>query len=359
MDRNKLILFAGGGTATLLAAVMAVLLCLRISSVSDAANREKSAMNRLRSKYQNSNPFPTEENVGRIADKARDADGRVRTLREALDAGAVDGKDMSPQMFGREREEVIKSLVKDSPVADDGEAMVSSDCSFGFGRYDSGEQADRKNVPRLIRQLRLMDSLVRMFYDSGVLRIEAVGRQEFEKGLSKDSGSDDDSRPRHRHGSSRGGSSRGAAARGSSEIKVPVDKYTGECGVPVVRERFAFEFTTRQKGLVAVLNALSSFTPYATISSLSIEKTGEDVVFPDEVENKDKTSSKRKSEEQAEAAAPNLREKPAPRTARLVSGPLRETPVRVSMTVDIYAFPKNAVDENGEEGEEPAEEEEE
>ncbi len=359
MDKNKLILFVGGGIAAVLAVAMAVLLCIKISSASDAASKEKNAMSKLRSKYQNSDPFPTVENVGKIEAKVKDAGDRTWTLREALDAGAVDGEDMSPQMFGREREAVIKALLKDSPVADDGEVMAPPECAFGFSRYDSGEQADRKNVPRLIRQLKLMDSLVRMFYASGVLHIEAVGRQEFEKGVSKNSDSEADSgshRSRHR-----GGSSRGVASRGSSEISVPVDKYTGEHGVPVVRERFAFVFTTRQKGLVAVLNALASSSPYTTISSLSIEKTGEDVVFPDEVEKEEKsTSSKRKPDAPAEpAAATSLREKPAPRTARLISGPLRETPVRVSMTVDVYAFPKEAAAEDEEQGEESAEEEEE
>lgn len=357
MDKNKLILFVGGGVAALLAVAMTVLLCVKIASASDAASKEKSAMSKLRSRYQTSNPFPTEENVGRIAAKAKDSADWAMVLREALNAGAVDGEDMSPQMFGRERERVIKELLKDSPIADDGVRIAPEECSFGFGRYDSGEQAERKNVPRLVRQLKLMDSLVRMFYDAGVLRLEAVGRQEFEKGVSSKKGDDDEDTGRRSHAR---GSSRGSARNVSTSIDVPVDKYTGDFGVPVVRERFAFVFTARQKGLVAALNALAANAPYATISSLSIEKTGEDVVFPDEAEKEEKSVSKRKVEAPAaDAAASNLREKPAPRTARLISGPLRETPVRVSMMVDVYAFPKEAAEDNGEPDEESAADEEE
>ena len=88
--------------------------------------------------------------------------------------------------------------------------------------------------------------------------------------------------------------------------------------------------------------------PFAMVSGLQFAKTGEDVLVPAE------------PDPAAEAAAPKdangILEKPAPRTARLVSGPLFETPVQVTLYVDVYA-PATAADvaaagEGDEEGEE-------
>ena len=88
--------------------------------------------------------------------------------------------------------------------------------------------------------------------------------------------------------------------------------------------------------------------PFAMVSGLSFEKTGEDVVRP--------AAPDPAKAEAAPKAEGGLLEKPAPRTARFVSGPLFETPVQVALYVDVYA-PAAAAgpgdgDEDGEEEEE-------
>lgn len=92
-------------------------------------------------------------------------------------------------------------------------------------------------------------------------------------------------------------------------------------------ERLGFVFLTRQDGLIAALNAIDEMRPFAMVSGLSFSKTGDDVVKPAEPDPK----------QAAAAEATGILEKPAPRTARLVSGPLFETPVRVTLFVDVFS----------------------
>jgi len=93
-------------------------------------------------------------------------------------------------------------------------------------------------------------------------------------------------------------------------------------------ERFGFAFSTRQEGLIAAINAIDSMRPFAMVSGLSFSKTGEDVVMPEAPDP---------AKEAGPKAEGGILEKPAPRTARLVSGPLFESPVQVTLFVDVYA----------------------
>ena len=107
-------------------------------------------------------------------------------------------------------------------------------------------------------------------------------------------------------------------------------------------------FSTRQEGLIAVVNAIDAMRPFAMVSSLSFTKSGEDVVVPVEPDPAAAAAA-------AEAkAASGILEKPAPRTARLVSGPLFETPVLVALYVDVFSpvAEAAAAGDGGETGEE-------
>ena len=88
-----------------------------------------------------------------------------------------------------------------------------------------------------------------------------------------------------------------------------------------------------------MLNKLNEMRPFAVVSSLSFEKQGQDVVFPDEEKEEAQASGRRREAATPAPAAPAvINARPAPRTARLVSGPLRERPIRVNMTVDVYSI---------------------
>ena len=201
---------------------------------------------------------------------------------------------------------------------------------IGHDRYATGEPAQTPHVVRLLRQLRLTEQLVRMLYAAGPQRIEAVGRIVFETGAvaaSDDSGGYVRRKPR-----------RESAARDSALVVVPPPPVEGP--VPVDAERFGFRFVAREKAVLDFVDAVDAMRPYACVSGLSMAKTSDDVVFPDEAQEKESARRRGREEETfedraREPAQPLGPPKPPPRASRMVSGPLREAPVAVTVFVDV------------------------
>ena len=331
MKKNQLILAIGGGVSAVLVLGAAALAAAGFSGKGDARkNREKafSDLNRLHQSV----PFPSEENVEAAGKNLENARGWIETLDEELTVGTNDWakginlRRASPGEFSSLREETIQSLYDAAPVAEDGSKIVPDSFAFGFDRYATGEPAQTPHVVRLLRQLRLTEQLVRMLYAAGPQRIEAVGRIVFETGAvaaSDDSGGYVRRKPR-----------RESAARDSALVVVPPPPVEGP--VPVDAERFGFRFVAREKAVLDFVDAVDAMRPYACVSGLSMAKTSDDVVFPDEAQEKEASRRGEDAEARNKAAAPQLGPpKPPPRASRMVSGPLREAPVAVTVFVDV------------------------
>ena len=89
------------------------------------------------------------------------------------------------------------------------------------------------------------------------------------------------------------------------------------------------------------------------VASLSFEKIGEDVKTPAAAgsgseEGEEGGGRRGRRAEDGDVPA-GIKAKPVPRTARLVSGPLLEAPVRVRMFVDVYSAEPVPSDDNKEE----------
>ncbi|MGN0845159.1 MAG: hypothetical protein ACI4QT_08070 [Kiritimatiellia bacterium] len=350
MKSIKIILGAVGGVTAVAVIGIGVFAFLRSQAATEARGTMQQQANQLRKLYEK-DVFPSQENI-ETAQKNRDETYRfVRALRDEMKRGMIPvDRKKTPGDFSNIRMATISSLLEDAPIGT-GDAKVvdnsqATPFQFGFDRYKDGIPAEKRDVPRLLTQLRMMDKLVRVLYDSGIVSLEAVAREEFEGGspASVDAASE---APRVR---GRGGRARGARAAAALAVTKPVLP----AGAPedLTCERFMFRFQTRESGLIAALNKLNEMRPFAVVSDLAFEKLGEDVVFPDEQKETAASESAKGAASSrparsprgaavpaaAEATAPAIRERPAPRTARLVSGPLRERPVRVTLTVDIYSI---------------------
>lgn len=351
MKSIKIILGAVGGVTAVAVIGIGVFAFLRSQAATEARGSMQQQANQLRKLYEK-DVFPSKENI-ETAQKNRDETYRfVRALRDEMKRGMIPvDRKKTPGDFSNIRMATISSLLEDAPVGS-GDAKVvdnsqATPFQFGFDRYKGGIPAEKRDVPRLLTQLRMMDKLVRVLYDSGIVSLEAVAREEFEgdSPASADAVSD---APRVRGRGGRGG--RGARAAAALAVTKPVLP----AGAPedLTCERFMFRFQTRESGLIAALNKFNEMRPFAVVSDLAFEKLGEDVVFPDEQkesaasESAKGAASLRTARSSRTAAVPAaeeapaiaIRERPAPRTARLVSGPLRERPVRVTLTVDVYSI---------------------
>lgn len=342
MKKPQMILLGGGAVSAVLVVLAAVFTVTSLSKA-DAdkkkVNREFSSLENL---YRTANPFPTHENIEIARKNQEETLGRVESLQALLAQGVSDEDEkLTPGQFSQLREEMIRALVKDAPAGEGGLPVVEPENVFGFDRYNEGQPASKAQVPRLVRQLRLTDLLVRKFYAAGILRLDAVGREVFEEADGASAAAASESAgggfARRRHGASKAAAT---ANKKVTSIKVPLAPFTPEHGIAIDRQRFGFVFTTREAGLRNVLDSLDGMWPYVMISGFSFQKTQPDFVFPDEEDPAAKAKLPEKKPEVS--ATPGVKEKPAPRTARLVSGPQFEAPVTVTMFVDVYRFPPKA-----------------
>ena len=338
MNKKQTILAAAGGVSALLVVGAGVLTFTSWQAAGDAEKKMQSSKSSL-ARYYKEAVFPSQANVDVYRTNLLLAQTWVGDLSRGVfrDGVAVDDS-VTRGDFGRVCRETVEALIAEAPQNTAEEPVVDADASFGFDHYLQNNLPERDEyVPRLLRQLRLVDRIVRILYDAGIHHLDAVGRELFDLGRSGASSSSS-SAPVFRHGKK---GRKGAAASASSSssavktIAVPPSPFVPDESVPMSRERFGFLFTTRQEGLIAAVNAIDAMRPFAMVSGLEFAKTGEDVLVPAE------------PDPAAEAAAPKdangILEKPAPRTARLVSGPLFETPVQVTLYVDVYA-PATATD---------------
>lgn len=340
MKKPQLILVAGSAVSAILVVAAA---CYTVVSLNKAGedkkkvNREFSSLENL---YRSANPFPTRENIDISRKNQEETLARVESLRELLSQGVSEEEEkLTPGQFSQLREEMIGALVKDAPAGEGGLPVVEPENVFGFERYNEGRPASKAQVPRLVRQLRLTDLLVRKFYAAGILHLDAVGREVFEEATGETAASTESSGTGFVRRRGNKGSAAAAATKKVTTIKVPVAPFESEHGIDIDRQRFGFVFSTREAGLRNVLDSLDGMWPYAMVSGLSFQKVQSDVVFPDE-ENPLKAKTPAAKTEPSETLG--IKEKPAPRTARLVSGPQFEAPVTVTMFVDIYRFPPEA-----------------
>ena len=339
MKKSRVILISSAVATAVVAIVCVILAVLGFGKASEAAERAERATSGIGKVYAR-DPFPSEENIVQIGTNALLRADWTKKLAAAIDEGAISpARGITPGAFSQMREKMIEGMTKSAPDGEDGKPVVPENFAFGFERYSSGVPAEKVHVDRLVRQLRTMEKLVRILYDAGISHFDAAGREEFEEG----SPDDEDYTGRR---------DRPMTVSGPTITIPPLPAPKG--AVPMQRDRFAFQFTAREGAVAAILDAVDAMRPFAMVSSLRFEKIRPDVVFPDENESERRAQSGSRedqprrsrrnrrgaAEEEAPAqAAPALNERPAPRSARLVSGPLREAPVRVLMTVDVYSVP--------------------
>ena len=351
MNKKQTILAAAGGVSALLVVGAGALTFTSWQAAGDAEKKMQSSKSSL-ARYYKEAVFPSQANVDVYRTNLLLAQAWVGDLSRGVfrDGVAVDDS-VTRGDFGRVCRETVEALIAEAPQNAAEEPVVDADASFGFDHYLQNNLPERDEyVPRLLRQLRLVDRIVRILYDAEIHHLDAVGRELFDLGRSGASSSSS-SAPAFRHGKKGKKGAAASSASSSSAVKtiaVPSSPFVPDESVPMSRERFGFLFTSRQEGLIAAVNAIDAMRPFAMVSGLEFAKTGEDVLVPAE------------PDPAAEAAAPKdangILEKPAPRTARLVSGPRFETPVQVTLYVDVYA-PATAADvaaagEGDEEGEE-------
>ena len=337
MKNPKLLLTVGGGVFGAFALIAVVFIVLGVMGASDAEEARKKAFGTLKSLY-NEPTFPSEENI-EVAHANRDhATAWAADLSRLLSQNApTNDANFSGSWFKEELFRRLDTLRADAPLDDSGKPVVDEAFAFDFERY-AADTPDDENVPRLHRQLNLIDRFVRVLYAHGIHHLDAVGRVSFEDGADA-SASSSSSRRSERSGGRSGGRRGGGAQAAAPTVQLKVTQPEGQTEpVSFARERIGLAFRCRQAALLAILDDIDASWPYAAVSGLRIEKLGDDVRFPDE-------AAPKKDGPAAGAPAPAAdANRPARRTIRLVSGALRDQLVQVELYLDLYRM--DASEEN-------------
>jgi len=322
MSKTKTILAVGGAVSAILVIVAGVFAFRAFDEAASTKSSVDTNLNRLKSLYRKA-PFPESGNITVEKKNADEIARRFGILTNIVMRGAVEyTENMSGGAFVTANEAAIRALRDAAPKDADGKSAVPDNFYFGFERYDSarGQSPDRKDVPRLMRQLTLVDALTRELYKAGIVGIRKISRDEFE---GSESGSG---------GTATGGGGRGRPSSGGGVGAVNLGDVVSEritdAPVPVSRERFGFLFTTREAGLVNILNRLNAFEPFVMVNKVEFQK---EVMLGDVVWPPPPAPVLARNEETP--GPPPVLYRPAD-----ISGPLREGSVVVSLIVDVYDF---------------------
>lgn len=337
MNKPQMILAVSGGVIGVLILAVGIFTVNAVSAASSSAEKLEKTQKEYARIFKTSNPFPNEENK-QIIEKNRDqAKKWEKNLLSIFRKGeyVAKSKQTNPGYFSNEREKMIERLTEKAPKGPDGKTILVEGITFGFDKYKDGVPALKSNVPRLMEQLTYIEALVEVLYDAEIDKLKAVRREEFEDVV--DGGEETESAPVRR--SSRR-SSRSTSTTVNSGGPVAIEPF--EQGVvPFSRQRFEFVFDARQDALMKVLNNIGTMEPYAIVSKLSFVKAGEDYRPPVDEKKEEKKSRRRSRDVEEEEESANtvvLKVRPPSRTSRLVSGELREVPVTVTMTVDVFKY---------------------
>ena len=357
MKRPQIILAIAGGLVGVVLLSVGYSTIGSVSAASDSAEKLEKMQRDYSRVFKTANPFPNEENkeiLEKNLEQAREWEKKLLTIiREG--EYKPESKQTNAGYFSNKRQEMIERLTTTAPKGPDGKSVAVEGLTFGFDKYKDGAPASKNDVPRLMEQLTLIDGLVQLLYDAEIDRLKAVRREEFEDTASEGDEDEEATTRRSSRRSSRGGRSNQTATNSGGSVAIEPFE---EGVVPAERQRFEFVFDARQDSLMKVLNAIGTMEPYTIVSKLSFTKAGEDYRPPVDEKKEEKRASRRnRTDELSETTQTPIivNVRPPGRTSRLVSGKLREAPVTVSMTVDVFKFKmdeqeeeQQLVEENGE-----------
>lgn len=252
--KKNILLWVGAPVGGVLLVLALVFLGLEVSKYNKAKRVLETSENRLHAFYK-SNPFPSDENVEQLRINTRVATKAFNALNSDLRVDQVDPpKALDRSGFMNQFAATKTRLVDEASLVD---AKLPDDFWFGFDRYREKLPKDAKDAPRLAMQLRMIDALCRMLYQSRIKELRTVRREEFE---ADPTGGGDRSRF-------------GPASRGGGAD--PEDRSLEDVGLIgpgelFGRMHFVLEFTASEGSLLDILNQMAACRMFTVVTRLAM-----------------------------------------------------------------------------------------
>ncbi|MFC1497010.1 hypothetical protein ACFLS1_00865 [Verrucomicrobiota bacterium] len=294
MKGKKSILFVVIVAMSLIALLTGFFLIRAIKGLKDIEEDLQGARITL-SNYYKKNPFPTKENITVEEKNVEILCEKTKKLLNELREGQVElGNNRSPSSFlkqlGSKRDDLLK-------LAAENGSTVPKEFSFGFERYfKKGLPPVPAAVPRLTQQLVIVEYIAKVLFKGKVGSIDGIEREKFEDVSSGKN-----------------------ATKSDSEVEQGERLFT--------KQFFVFEFSTKEKNLLKVLNRLVEHQVFVAVTSLSIKKRNLNLM------KNPMFYTEREKEEDEEIDLEHLS-----REDRIVCGMETEKLVRVRMVLDVCSF---------------------
>lgn len=253
-----MVLIVGGGAAAVLL-IIALLMLFRFQRAYQRVNSDlKSAMSSLNRLYR-LDPYPSEENVLLVQTNLTVLQGYFSELYASLRKSQIEPAKMEPAEFPLLLDKTIEKLRLRARAAN---TVLPARFPFGLDRYTVGTLPNQQDVPRLVVQLKTIEELCGLLYDSGISEIVSIQRPLFEQGAAEESFV---------------GGPMGRGAR-RQMLDMPSEETTrnpqqSEWRDPsglFVREGYTVTFKAKDQAIWAVLNGLDRSKLFAVVSRVEL-----------------------------------------------------------------------------------------
>jgi hypothetical protein len=180
--KKHLSLVIGGAICVVLLVAAVALFVIEQRHFAAAAGELKTAKDKL-AKLDGRAPFPSPPNVEAVRTNLTQIQGTFEQLGAELAKGQVGSQAIEPAQFQNVLEGTLGQLraITSSPT----NIKLPPQFAFGFDRYAQGELPTTSTVARLVKQLRMVEALVRLLIDAQVSSIEGVSREQFDSAAAE------------------------------------------------------------------------------------------------------------------------------------------------------------------------------
>ena len=259
-------------------------------------------------------PFPSAKNVEQEKASAAHLMQWYTNLVAQAGKGQLNIDERRPPVFMTQLGEAKRGLIAKAKTPE----RFPAEFAFGFDRYlgEGSKLPSPEHVPRLIHQLRVVETLCQILLDENVAGIQSVEREGFEGAVSTESGN-------------------------ATEPMSNAD--AGLIGEGALYGHFHFRlaFTATESALLGVLNHIAQHDLFMTVTRVDCRKQGEDVTPMEDIRKSlEPAGGAPGTEAVAAMPAPMIVAEPLSREQRIVCGVPVEAPMQVKMELDVYHFRK-------------------
>ena len=343
MSSKQMPLVIGGAVFAVIAVALGAYLalaCGKSGEADEALGTQKSKLRRLSQRE----VFPSAANTESLGAQLQDYETYLDALKGQMREGQTPATEVTRDIFQKELAQMLRSLTQMARSKGITVPSLQANFLYGFERYRNA-MVQENDLNRLMSQVKMVNQLCTILFESGIKELVAVERQLFEGGPDVAAAPEQDDAAARRRRRRGGEEDAPAAANPNALFTDPDGMFT--------KEHFALVFKTNEKGLWTILDRLAKGTPFTVVTRVEIDNAASpSIQVPKEVEPllaapvPVSTSGFRTVGQAAQVQKEE--EGPVSRDLRVVAG--MEIPT-VKLELDVYRFADAPTDDAEEEGE--------